>query len=101
MKKYKLIISIFFKSDLDEAAEYISKKYKNPQAAKRLISKTKKAIYSRLFMPLAAEPYISEGTGDVYYRIYVDNYIVFYSVNGDTMEVRRFIHGSRDLGRLL
>ncbi len=101
MKKYKLIISRFFKSDLEEAAEYIKIKYKNPQAAKRLISKANKAIHNRLFMPLAAEPYNPEGTDDVYYRIYVDNYIVFYSVNGDTMEVRRFIHGSRDLGRLL
>ncbi len=101
MKKYKLIISSFFKSDLEEAAEYISKKFNNPQAAKRLISKTNEAIRNRLFMPLAAEPYTPEGTGDVYYRIYVDKYIVFYSVNGDTMQVRRFIRGSRDLGKLL
>ena len=32
----------------------------------------------------------------VYYRIYVNDYIIFYVVDGDIMEVRRILYGKRD-----
>lgn len=32
----------------------------------------------------------------VYYRIYVNHYIIFYVVDGDIMEVRRILYGKRD-----
>ncbi|MDE7229721.1 MAG: type II toxin-antitoxin system RelE/ParE family toxin [Oscillospiraceae bacterium] len=101
MKTYKLKISPLFKDDLKSVSEYISKTLKNPQAAKRLVIETRKAIRERLAIPLAAEPYCPESTNRIFYRIYVGNYTVFYVVNDNTMEVRRFLYSARDFNKLL
>ena len=53
-------------------------------------------------MPLGYEPFHSiHDRKNEYYRIYIGNYIVFYVVIDDVMEVRRFIYGARDLGKLI
>lgn len=98
---YKLKYSPLFKDDLKSVSEYISKTLKNPQAAKRLVAETRKAIRNRLSFPLGAEPYHIEGTDRSFYRIYVNNYTVFYVVIDDVMEVRRFLYSARDFDRLL
>lgn len=36
-----------------------------------------------------------------YYRIYVRNYVVYYVVIDDVMEVRRLMYGARDTDRHL
>jgi plasmid stabilization system protein ParE len=36
-----------------------------------------------------------------YYRFAVGNYMVFYAVIGNAMEVRRLIYGARDLAKML
>lgn len=36
-----------------------------------------------------------------YYRIYVKNYVVYYVVIGNVMEVRRIVYGKRDRERLV
>lgn len=102
MKKYKLFYLPGFLDDLNEAVDYITDILENPQAASDLIKKTDEAIQQRLQMPLGYEPFLSKrDRKNTYYRIYVGNYIVFYVVIDDVMEVRRFIYGSRDFDRLL
>lgn len=102
MKKYKLRYIPLFEDDLYDVLSYIANVLNNPQAAENLLKETEKAIYDRLEMPLAFEPYHSaKERRDVYYRIYVGNYIVFYVVIGDVMEVRRFIYSARDFDRFL
>lgn len=50
--------------------------------------------------PLSFEPYPSvKKRKYAYYRIYVRNYVVYYVVIGDVMEVRRFLYGARDTER--
>lgn len=102
MENYKLLYLPSFYNDLSEAADYIANVLDNPQAADKLISDVDKAIQNRSLMPFAAEPYRSKrDRKNLYYRIYVGNYVVFYFVQNDTMKVVRLIHGSRDYGRLL
>ncbi len=102
MKRYKLRYLPVFEADLYEAALYISDVLNNPQAAEKLLAETEKAILERLKMPLAFEPYhSSKKRKDIYYRIYVGNYTVFYVVIDDVMEVRRFIYSGRDFDRIL
>ena len=85
-----------------DAVSYIANALNNPQAAKKLFTETEKAILKRLENPLAFEPYhSSKKRKDVYYRIYVGNYTVFYVVIDDVMEVRRFIYSKRDFDKLL
>ena len=101
-KQYKLIYLPLFEKDLSEAVDYITIKLKSPQAALKLIDKVEKAILKRLSSPEAFEPFISKKRrNDKYYRIYVNNFTVFYVIINNTMEVRRFIYSKRQLDELI
>lgn len=68
------------------------------EAALRLVDAVEETILERSTCAEAFEKMpIKADRQDPYYRIYVDNYIVFYVVIGDVMEVRRTLYGRRDL----
>ncbi len=101
-KSYRLRYLPIFETDLLSTASYIANVLKNEDAALRLVDDVEKAILERLENPLAFEPYRSSKKRDYpYYRIYVRNYVVYYVVIGDVMEVRCLIYGSRDTDRHL
>ena len=78
------------------------KRLKWKVTALRLVDDIETSILKRLENPLAFEPYRSAKKRDYpYYRIYVRNYVVYYVVIGDVMEVRRLIYGARDINRHL
>ena len=70
-------------------------------AAEKLVNDIEDAIQERLEYPLAFEPFPSKKRDYLYYRIYVRNYVIYYVVIGDVMEVRRFLYGARDTNRYL
>lgn len=101
-KSYQLRYLPIFEQDLINTVTYITNVLKNEKAALRLIDDVEAAILERLNNPVAFEPYPSTKKRDYpYYRIYVRNYIVYYVVIGDMMEVRRLIYGARDTDRHL
>jgi hypothetical protein len=60
------------------------------------------AIRERMACAEAFEPYHSNRERQYpYYRIYVKNYIIFYVVIGDVMEVRRIVYSRRNLSEQL
>lgn len=101
-KKYKLRYLPLFYEDLDEKITYIAEKLKNPKAASDLLDKVEKAILDRLPVAESFEPYHSiRERKYAYYRIYVDNFTIYYVViddkeNAPTMEVRRFLYNRQD-----
>lgn len=101
MHEYQLRYLPQFDQDLKECVLYIVNKLKNPDAASKLIDETEQAILERLPDAEAFEQYHSRKDRRYpYYRIYVENYIVFYVVipeNGQrVMEVRRFLYSKRN-----
>ena len=101
-KKYKLCYLPLFEKDLMRTVSYITNVLKNPDAAEKLANDVETAILERLNYPLAFEPYSSVKKRKYpYYRIYVRNYVVYYVVIGDIMEVRRFLYKARDTDRYL
>ncbi len=71
-------------------------------AAEGLLSRVEDAILSHLDNPTMALTYRTSREHPLpYYWFSVDNYMVFYVVYDDVMEVRRFLFGSRDLTRML
>lgn len=75
---------------------------KNEDAALRLIDDAETAILERLNNPVAFESHCSVKKRDYpYYRIYVRNYVIYYVVIDDVMEVRRLMYGARDMDRHL
>lgn len=101
-KKYRLSYLPLFYDDLDEKVTYIAEKLKNPKAANDLLDKVESAIMERLPMAESFEPYHSVRERKYsYYRIYVDNYIIYYVVIDDdpndlVMEVRRFLYNGQN-----
>lgn len=101
-KKYRLSYLPLFYSDLDEKVTYIAGKLKNPKAANDLLDKVESAIMERLPVADSFEPYHSVRERRYsYYRIYVDNYIIYYVVIDDDpndliMEVRRFLYNGQN-----
>ncbi len=101
-KKYRLSYLPLFYEDLDEKVTYIAEKLKNPKAANDLLDKVESAIMERLPVAESFEPYHSVRERRYsYYRIYVDNYVIYYVVIDDdpndwVMEVRRFLYNGQN-----
>ena len=101
-KKYRLRYLPLFYEDLDEKVTYILEKLKNPKAANDLLDKVEAAIMERLPVAESFESYHSARERRyAYYRIYVDNYIIYYVVIDDNpndlvMEVRRFLYNGQN-----
>ena len=97
-KQYGLRFLPLFEYDLNNAVEYIRYNLGNPDAALRLIDEVEAAIFRRLDKPESFEQYHSAKERNIpYYRIYVKNYIIFYVVIDDIMEVRRLIYNKRNM----
>ncbi len=101
-KKYRLSYLPLFYEDLDEKVTYILEKLKNPKAANDLLDKVEAVIMERLPVAESFEPYYSiRERRYAYYRIYVDNYTIYYVVIDDNpndlvMEVRRFLYNGQN-----
>lgn len=106
-KKYRLRYLPLFYEDLEEKVTYIAEKLKNPKAANDLLDKVEAVIMERLPMAESFEPYHSVRERKyVYYRIYVDNYVIYYVVIDDNpkdliMEVRRFLYHGQNRGNMV
>ena len=100
-EKYKLRYLPLLEQDLIQTVSYITNVLKNTDAAEKLVNDIEDAIQERLEYPLAFEPFPSKKRDYPYYRIYIRNYVIYYVVIGDVMEVRRFLYGARDTNRYL
>ena len=91
-----------YEEDLNEIVDYIVYKLHNPQSAMNLVNKIENAILERLNCPLSFEPFQSNRKRKhIYYRIYVGNFVIYYVVIGDVMEVRRILYKSRNADKLI
>ncbi len=99
---YQLRYLPSFKQDLMEVTGYITNVLNNPNAALKLVDAVEAAILERQNNPSIFEPYPSMKKREYeYYRIYVNNYTVFYVVIDDVMEVRRFLYNARNIENIL
>ena len=101
-KQYRLQYLPLFWDDLEQAVFYVRDVLKNPAAAERLLDRTEEAILEHAKAPTMAQVYkTTRSRPQPYYWFAVGNYMVFYVVIGNVMEVRRFIYGARDLTKML
>lgn len=91
-----------FWDDLNSAVTYIARVLQSPMAASRLLDRTETAILDHAQSPTMAPVYRTKRHHDQpHYWFPIGNYMVFYVVIGDVMEVRRLLYGTRDLTRML
>lgn len=97
MKNYNLTFLPLFEEDLNQIVDYISLQLQNPMAALQLVDQVYAAIQERLPFAESFERVVTKKDREAtYYRIYVNNYIIFYVVQGTAMEVRRILYGRQD-----
>lgn len=98
MSEYELRYLPIFWEDLLEAVSYIKNVLGNEIAAKNLLDRVEEEVLKHLESPTTELLYqSSRERSDSYYWFSVGNYMVFYVVIDNVMEVRRFIYGARDL----
>ena len=99
---YEIRYLPIFEQDLINTANYITNILKNKEAALRLIDDVELAILKRAENPVSFEPYESVRNRKYpYYRIYVRNYVIYYVIIDNVMEIRRLLYGARDTDNYL
>lgn len=97
---YKIKYLPSFITQFNSTLNYITKTLSNKNAAERLYKNVIEQIEKRSISPEGYEKYISKGNV-TYYRIYVKNYTIFYTVQNDVMEVRRILYSKRNFKKLI
>src|SRR5690554_7353746 len=93
-KKYRIQYLPVAQQDLIDILKYISKD--NPSAALKLIDKIDEMIFKLEDFPLIEiTPKNLRLKALNYKMLIVDNYLVFYVLKDDVVEIRRIIHGKR------
>ena len=91
-----------FQQELGSIMEYITFTLEAPRAALNLLDELEKAINNLKNSPLAHRLYHPIKPIQTEYRVLtVKNYLVFYVVLDETIEIHRIIYKKRDLSKLI
>ncbi|MDY0267343.1 MAG: type II toxin-antitoxin system RelE/ParE family toxin [Methanimicrococcus sp.] len=100
--KYKVRYLPTHEQDVAAVMRYIKYKIQNTAAAERLFDDMNQAVAGRLYSPLSYKPYFSKNERKIpYYRIRVRNYVIYYVVIDDVVELRRFVYNRRNIGDIV
>jgi addiction module RelE/StbE family toxin len=91
-----------FQQELNAIVEYIIFTLEAPQAALNLLDELEKSINNLKAFPLAHRLYHPVKPIKTEYRVLtVKNYLVFYVVLEETIEIHRIIYRKRNLSQLI
>ncbi len=100
--KYTIKYSSTYINQFNSILKYFVNNLKNKIAAENFYNEVIKEIEKRSENPEGYEKYIStRKRKNTYYRIYVKNYTIFYTVKDNTMEVRRILYSRRNFDKLV
>ena len=100
--KYTIKYLSAFSEELDEIIYYITFILKNKKAAERLLQNVYNAIEQRSESPDSYEIYKSKVNMKYdWYRIYIGNLTIFYTVRNKTMEITHIIYSARNFDNLI
>ena len=98
--KYTIKYSATYINQFNNILKYIVNNLNNKIAAENFYKKVVKEIEARSYNPEAYEKHISARKRQyTYYKIYVKNYTVFYTVKDNTMEVRRILYSKMNFNK--
>ena len=99
---YELRFLPLVEEDLTEIVDYLTIHLRNPEAAARLVDDVETAILDRLPYAESFAAYPSRRERQrPYYHIRVRNFLIFYVVIGNVMEVRRIVYARRNWKQML
>lgn len=100
--KYSIKYLPSFSDELNEIVYYIAFILKNKNAAERFLDNVYYAIEKRSENPESYETY--KGKFDMkydWYRIYVGNFTVFYTIRNNIMEISHILYSARNFDALI
>lgn len=98
---YKVVYLPFAESDLLEALDYIAYTLEAPKAARDLLDEFDKTVNRIAEYPYACKLYRTDRPmKDEIRKVPVKNYVLYYAVYQDRVEIRRFLYGKRDRSKL-
>ena len=102
MNTYQVILTPEAEDDLREIYRYIASVLQERSAAQRLVSNLRKTILDLETMPerwnrYDREPWFSRGIR----KAITENYIIFYTVQDQSVFVLSVLYGRRDIDRIL
>ncbi len=102
MKKYNIQYLKESKEDLLGIKQYIKYDLQKPEISQKLISKIRNEINNLKYNPKIYEVIDDELLNKIGIRkLIVDNYIIFYRVKNDSIDIVRIMYGIRNLIKLL
>ena len=97
---HKIVYLPLAESDLLLALDYIAFTLDAPKAARDLLTEFEKTVRRIAEYPYACELYRTDRPmKDEIRKAPVKNYVLYYAVFQDRVELRRFLHGRRDRSR--
>ncbi len=101
-KKYEIRYLPTFISQFNNILYYITYELKNKIAADNFYTEVVKEIEIRSEAPESYEVFKTIRNGEIkYYKINVNNYIIFYVVKNNVMEIRRIYYSKRNLENII
>lgn len=99
---YKIQYLPSFDQELNKIIYYITYNLQNPKAAEKLLDNINKSIIDRGIEPEGYEKYKSKRNRRyIWYRIYVQNYVIFYTVKSDTIEIAHILYNKRNFNKYI
>ncbi len=100
--KYTIKYSDTFVKQFNNILKYFIYKLQNKIVAENFYDEVIKEIETRRVYPESFEKYNSRRKRkNTYYRIYVKNYTIFYTVRDNVIEVRRILSSRRNFDKLI
>ncbi len=100
--KYAIRYSATYINQFNNILKYLVNNLNNRMAAESFYNKVISEIEKRSHNPTSYEKYISnKKRKNTYYRIYVKNYTIFYTVKDNIMEVRRILYSRRNFDKFV
>lgn len=100
--KYDIKYLPSFDEEFNDILHYIKHKLKNKKAANVLIESVNTAILNRSINPECFEVYKSiKSRKYKWYRIYVGNYTIFYTVTNNIIKISHIFYNKRDIENLI
>lgn len=94
---HKIVYLPLAERDLLDALDYIAYTLDAPKAARDLLTAVDKTVNQIAVYPYACELYRTDRPmKDEIRKVPVKNYVLYYAVFQDRVEIRRFLHGRRD-----
>ncbi len=97
---HKIVYLPLAESDLLNALDYIACILAAPDAARDLLDRFDETVKQIAEFPYACELYRTDRPmRDEIRKVPVGNYVLYYAVFRDRIEIRRFLHSRQDSGR--